>query len=382
MAQQAAFMAGFGALCLLEREAPRWRERWPALGAELGLLGLAAALPFALACLLFWSQGVFDRFWFWDVTYAMKHGALLPLASGLHALETGIRLTTGDNTTPWLMGLSGLILAWKTPRLRRPATWITTFLACSFLCVCPGLYFRTHYFIFILPAVAVLGGAAVVSCRDYLSEKRAAALFAALMAMSSAPQLLVYYTHDDAALSRDIYPQDAGPEMVAVADYIRAHSSPADRIAVIGSEPQIYFYAQRHSVSDQIYSYPLAEPHPWVEKLRDDFIADISGQKPAYIVTVRLFTSWLTGTGAGRLTDWQRRYLPANYDLAGVVLVTPNAPPVAAWDAAATIYAGAVRHLLPEFPLRDDASIAGLPPGDYGAICVFRRKEYKPPGGT
>jgi len=38
---------------------------------------------------------------------------------------------------------------------------------------------------------------------------------------------------------------------------LRAHTAPTERIAVIGSEPQIYFFAQRHAATGYIYMYAL-----------------------------------------------------------------------------------------------------------------------------
>ena len=41
------------------------------------------------------------------------------------------------------------------------ASFLREFLLFSFLAVCPGFYFRRHYFILMLPAIALLAGVAV-----------------------------------------------------------------------------------------------------------------------------------------------------------------------------------------------------------------------------
>ena len=38
-----------------------------------------------------------------------------------------------------------------------------------------------------------------------------------------------------------------------LARYISDHSSPASRVAILGSEPEIYFYAHRHAASGYIH---------------------------------------------------------------------------------------------------------------------------------
>ena len=59
-----------------------------------------------------------------------------------------------------LAGIAGVaILGRGKPGLR---SFVFGFLVFSFFCVCPGFYFRQHYFIVMLPAVAMLVG---VGCR-------------------------------------------------------------------------------------------------------------------------------------------------------------------------------------------------------------------------
>ena len=76
--------------------------------------------------------------------------------------------------------------------------------------------------------------------------------------------------------------------------YIREHSAPQDRIAVIGSEPEIYFYAQRHSVSGYIYMYDLVEPQPFEHAMQEEFIHDVETARPEYLVVVNMDSSWMT----------------------------------------------------------------------------------------
>src|SRR5207237_4867907 len=50
--------------------------------------------------------------------------------------------------------------------LRTRAVFLTTFAFFSILAVCPGFYFRPHYFILVLPAVSLLAGLAVAAALD------------------------------------------------------------------------------------------------------------------------------------------------------------------------------------------------------------------------
>ena len=53
------------------------------------------------------------------------------------------------------------------------------------------------------------------------------------------------------------------PEAIKIADYIRTHTAKDASIAVLGSEPEIPFYANRRSASGYIYMYGLMEPQPY-----------------------------------------------------------------------------------------------------------------------
>ena len=70
------------------------------------------------------------------------------------------------------------------------------------------------------------------------------------------------------------------------AEYIREHSAPDARVAVLGSEPQIYFYAHRRSASGFIYMYDLVQLHDYAGQFQREMIAEIEAAKPLFLVMV------------------------------------------------------------------------------------------------
>ena len=52
---------------------------------------------------------------------------------------------------------------------------------------------------------------------------------------------------------RHVYQENPFVEAIAVGNYIRAHTNPGDSIAIIGSEPEIYFYCRRPAATGFIY---------------------------------------------------------------------------------------------------------------------------------
>src|SRR5438552_17098766 len=61
----------------------------------------------------------------------------------------------------WILFLSGVILVFLTKLSAKQKIVAVLFTVFSFLTVCPGLYFRQHYFISFLPAVGLLCGIAL-----------------------------------------------------------------------------------------------------------------------------------------------------------------------------------------------------------------------------
>ena len=90
-----------------------------------------------------------------------------------------------------------------------------------------------------------------------------------------------------------VYGSNPFVESLEVAKYIREHSQKDDRVAVLGSEPQIYFYAQRRSATRHIYMYPLMEKHILAHEMQLELIREIENSQPKFIVLVNVAWSWL-----------------------------------------------------------------------------------------
>jgi hypothetical protein len=128
-------------------------------------------------------------------------------------------------------------------------------------------------------------------------------------------------------------------ESRAVAQYIREHSGKNARIAVIGSEPEIYFYAQRHSATGYIYTYALMEAQPDALRMQHEMMQEIESNKPEYMVYVSHGFSWIFNPNSDRtIFRWFDRYAGQFYEQAGVIDEGPNGKSEYLWDGAARNY--------------------------------------------
>jgi len=308
-----------------------WSERRASERRKLisGAAALSAgiALPLLCTCILLWHAGVFEGFWFWTYSYGREYGALTSFSAGWGLFR---------KIVPWIVrpfviwGLAafGLSAVLWSPAARKWRVFLVGFLGFSFLAVCPGLYFRSHYFLVMLPAVALLAGVGIEAAREKLVAhgKLAAALPSIFFALTF---VTVIYGHrkflfemSPADVAERVHAGDGCAEAESVAGYIEQHTTRQDAIAVLGSEPEIYFYARRHSATGYIYMYGLMEQQKFAQRMQAEMIGQIEAARPRFLVYTddELSWGWSTpGAEKDRLFDWMRRYLDASYGLAATI---------------------------------------------------------------
>ena len=102
----------------------------------------------------------------------------------------------------------------------------------------------------------------------------------------------------------------------------------SQRVAVIGSEPQIYFYAKRLSATGYIYTYELMEPTPFALQMQQEMCREIEAAKPEFMVFVHVDSSWLAEPNSSRfIYQWAGQYVESYYHpvgLADIVSRDPN----------------------------------------------------------
>ncbi|WP_232367106.1 hypothetical protein [Desulfocicer vacuolatum] len=124
---------------------------------------------------------------------------------------------------------------------------------------------------------------------------------------------------------RSMYSINPFPESLKIAQYIKDHTRENDKIAVIGSEPQIYFYSNRPASTGFVYMYPLMENHEFALHMQKQMIHEIESNPPEYIVYLRHQLSWLIRPDSHDLIfKWFETYRNENYNLEGLVDIGEN----------------------------------------------------------
>jgi len=330
MKQPAVFFAVFGAVYLV------WDNLHRRLRAEKVLLPTlifitAVILPFGITCLLFWDIGVFDRFWFWTIDYARQYGGLVAFSQAPRIFLYSAKKVIMAGWPIWTLAGIGLVAGLWERQTRPIAGFLLGFLFFSVLALCPGFYFRLHYFVLILPAVSLLAAVAISRLSDLVVDRLTLVRFVPVLILAFAlawpivAERKLFFEASPVNASQMIYPESPFTESIRIAEYLREHTTGSDTIAVLGSEPQIYFYSNRHSATGYIYAYGLMEPQKYASQMQQEMISEIERVRPKFLVSVVMPDSWRQRPESERsIFTWANEYTAQNYAPAGFVNITPT----------------------------------------------------------
>jgi hypothetical protein len=307
-----------------------WKQTasWRRLIRQGSILVAGMILPFLITCFIVWRGGAFGQFWFWTVRYGAAYEKILKLPRAWALLQIMLPWVPRP-VVIWLMAAFGLTAVFWNRQARRERVFLLSFTLFSILAVVPGFYFRPHYFLVMLPAAALFAGLGISAAYEYLQEREAStaitlipiAFFVLSYVAALQGQRRYLFQMDPIQVNRQMHAKHGFPEAEAVADYITVHSSAQDQVALLGSEPEIYFYSKRRSATGYIYMYPLLENQPFAEQMKNDMVREIETSQPKIIVFVDNQLSWgweLDWDDSDprmNIFTWIRSYLDAHYDL-------------------------------------------------------------------
>ncbi len=291
------------------------------------LFGGGVFFPFLVTCGAMWGAGVFDKFWFWTFDYAGAYVSTNTFSRIPKNLGGTLVVMIPPALLLWLLTMAGLPAMWKQKRV---AVFLMACLVAGVLAVSPGFYFRHHYFVLIVPLASVLAafGAESVAGRLPESFKKSAGISAALWiaglawAQYALAERAYLFTQTPIEVSRALYGANPFPESVEIARYLHDNTAPEDRIAIIGSEPQLCFYSKRRSASGFAYIYPLMEEQRFASQMQKQMIEEIESRKAKFVVLVMVPTSWAASKNSDpTFLNWAQDYVNKRCDRVGIVRI-------------------------------------------------------------
>ncbi len=311
------------------------------------LYTLGVFIPYLLTILWILTFGDFDKFWFWTVEYATKYTtSVVQLKDAPMMFYLSFSSMWKEFPLVWISAIGGLAVIWKSNWDRNLKIFALLFFIFSFLTICPGMYFRQHYFITWIPSLALLVGIFY----DFLAQKifnsstdspkgfiLASVFLAVILGYSIKHNKPYWISMPINNVSKDIYGTNPFVESKEIASYIKRNSSPDDKIAILGSEPQILVYADRISATGHIYTYGMMEKQDYNVKMQEEMIREIEKNKPKFIVFVKVGLSWMEYPDSPRkIFEWMPQYIDKNYEMKGQIEVSNEHKGEFYWDEKAT----------------------------------------------
>lgn len=299
---------------------------WTVLMKQTEIFTVGLVLPYLITCVVLWGAGAFHQFWFWTFTYALEYATAVPLATGLTFLPAAVESAVGPNALLWLLaGIGAILILWEKRLTVNRRFYLILFLVCSAATTAVGFYFRRHYFITLLPALSLLLGIAVSRSMTWFKTKRGLEqavgvpipiLFFIGLAVAFVGDGAVWFGLSPKDAVREIYSTTLFDEAAKMGQFIRTRTPKSARIAVLGSEPEIYFLSHRRAATGHIYTYPLMERQRFALQMQEEMIAEIETNRPEYVVYVDHELSWLQGPDSNtRIFDWWRAYWADHLEL-------------------------------------------------------------------
>jgi hypothetical protein len=299
------------------------------------LFCLGAGLPFGITCLIFLRLGIFEKFWWWTWFYPRIYAQLIHYSQALDYFNLAFFSSpagVGIWSIFWplfALAVLGMVVTIQNRNWSKTLFLLALFLS-SFIAVSVGFSFNPHYFLIAAPGMALIAASGAESITDYFSNRKPklfsknAGIIAVFVVLLFAIYMERSYLFDldETSIARAAYGGNPFPESLEIGNFIKLNSLPEDKIAVLGSEPQIYFYSGRRAATGYVYTYEMIADHPYAHQFQTEMIKEIQDAKPKFLVMINIKSSWRARQVQQvdtTIFDWSKKYADENYMQIGII---------------------------------------------------------------
>ncbi|MGE5379079.1 MAG: ArnT family glycosyltransferase [Bacteroidota bacterium] len=268
---------------LISRQARRWLR-------EMGFILLAGSIVSTIVILFFGTQGALPQLWSaaFEFNFVYSARTASTLAERLATILRGVRpLTRAGLLQVALVGyvIAILLLFFRRNSLDKTArlllvVGLIAFPLEFFLIALPGRTFA-HYYMTLLPILALFAGLAVWAIDSLVPRSRNATLLKYLLAFVIAG-FIAWISFDDYLNQVYLY-RDFTRNEPAI-EYIEQNTSPEDQVLLWGSETAVNYFAERKSPSRFVYLIPLQQEGYVDEAMINEFLDDILQNQPKFMI--------------------------------------------------------------------------------------------------
>ena len=160
----------------------------------------------------------------------------------------------------------------------------------SFIAAAVGGRFFPHYFVLMLPFLAIAAALGAAKIERTRLRRLVWALMAVLLAADIRLQKESFVMPADELLA-DLYGRSPFYQSPAVGKYLRGHAKPGATVYILGSEGQILFYSGLRCPTRLFFFYPLKMPSPLRDEFRRELLSSLKAHPPDFFLLVNSFSS-------------------------------------------------------------------------------------------
>lgn len=317
MKQQAVFIILFGAAFLIFYLKTEKKQSLTAITKNIFLFGSGVIIPYTVVFFIIILTGQFPMFWLWTVKYASQYESVKSMSFISTYFKISFIPAWHVYNYFWLLALGGLLILYRSHYSRLQKLFALGYFIAAACAVSSGFYFRQHYFIVILPAIGLLSGIfiefLIKQARERMKILKSSyiplAILSVIVLITLYTNRSYFFSYPPKTVCAIAYWGNPFNEVQEISKYIKNNTGDTDKIAVLGSEPEIYFYADRRAATGYLYTYPLVDKQPYNKIMQEQMIRQIEANKPAFIVFCNIPFSWAAEAGTPReIFEWGNRY--------------------------------------------------------------------------
>jgi hypothetical protein len=289
--------------------------------------GVLAVIGFLFALIAI--KGSFSEMIYWSYEIPKRYVSRIKWEDGKKYLEYTYKAITAEYKLFWMhAAFAVIILVVKTIPWRIKLTSLTLIFF-SAMTIFPGFYFYGHYWIQILPGLALVSAvtfyAVTELLRNVVGLKSARIPYVYVFVFTAAALIHLnklksyYFNPNYDRILRNVYGNNPFPETAKIAEYINANSKPEDNIISIGSEPELYFYTQKKCPSRHAYFSALVDNVKEHREWQREFVADVNKANPRYVIFYNHPISLMVQPETDRyIWEWYDKFIQG-YNMIGCV---------------------------------------------------------------
>lgn len=288
----------------------------------------AVVIPVIIDLFIVWKRGGWEDFNYWFFDIRKEYSSIIPFDQGVDYLKMAWEAMYANYKFIWIMSMIGPVLLLFTDARWWAKLGVIGFYVCGFLTVTPGNHYYGHYFLQWIPMVCISAGAGFYAIEQLLRVKvklysTSVMVVLAILGIFTIANLMslkkYYFNPNNTQLLRQVYGLNPFPESKVIADKLNTMLKPEDKIAVFGTEIQMYFYTNRISPSRFAGSGALLEfPVKKAEEWQKEFISDVEKASPRFLVFYSHPISWMANPSVKNLIfPWFDKFSNEKYNLVG-----------------------------------------------------------------